>query len=180
MACAVSSCTRTKRGRNCGGLWVMHEIRHPSQHLSWLSRLDKWLPFPRLVFADLGDGCGGHYQCPWKWEHWYDGTPINSKRGIIAVNTRCDESEFAATLAHEWRHHWQWLSGWKNDSPQFVCANDADYDSAIRTFFSASQSERDALRFQEQVAPTGYAAEWQSLCGLYIPSKLFSFGGLHG
>jgi hypothetical protein len=155
------------------------EARFPSLELSWLNRIDKWLPIPRFVFADFGDeAASAHYCCPWPCEQIYEGKPIDRSRGIIAVNTRyCDDMQWvAASIAHEWRHHHQWHSGLKYDGEGFDTREGEDHDASVKRYFLQSKMERDAIMFEEKVHPSDIGQYWLSLIGLYEPRIIYSFG----
>ena len=51
------------------------------------------------------------------------------------------DSDIEHVLAHEHRHHWQLLSGWEYDAPNYTDG------SPVRDYFTTSRSELDAELF---------------------------------
>jgi hypothetical protein len=129
-----------------------------SLELNWLSRRDKQLILPDIVFHDFSE-CQGCYCQP----HWYgkavDGIEVKSRNGTIIVNPRTSSS-IAATMAHEWRHHWQYHRGVLGASRWIPTA--AGYWADIVQYFQIPH-ERDALEFECRVAPEDLNLEFLSI-----------------
>lgn len=128
-----------------------------SIELGWLAKGDKSLFLPELVFAEIPTG--GCYHAP---EHGVNEEyGCDARKGIIVVSTLYGSEVVAATLAHEWRHHWQWWSGIKFDYVPWI--GEEDYDSELRAYFKRSSTERDALRFEMKKAQAPHHDEWMSI-----------------
>jgi len=78
--------------------------------------MDKWLPYPSLVFAQGGYEGKTGYITP-RPNHEYpiekDDCGISTNNGVIIINTSHWNTDAGAraSLAHEWRHHWQHFNG---------------------------------------------------------------------
>jgi hypothetical protein len=136
-----------------------------SLELNWIRKVDKSLIMPEVVFSSL-DWAGGQYFRPFHGEELLiDGKHYPREHGLIEVSTiqNATDWEIAATLAHEWRHHWQachgiefaeafkWPHKFDND----------DYDDLIVKFFTLNTYEMDAVRFQHRY--TKIHDEWEEL-----------------
>jgi hypothetical protein len=123
-----------------------------SIELSWLARRDKWVPLPELVFTNDGNALyTGAYYRPQNWTLKINNKEICAKRGIIIINCEVYKFSVEATLAHEWRHHWQWFNGMIPETPidtSSLCWSDLDnWKKSIKTYFKQPH-EMDALRFE--------------------------------
>ena len=129
-----------------------------SIELGWLSRRDKGLPLPLIIFTPKLNGCSGYYSRPQNTESLVDGKFINLTNGLIV----CEEDDGVdGTIAHEWRHHWQLFHFGKNDNPiQFD--ESIDYDLAIKKYFK-DRMELDALLFSHRIAPNHSSEYWINL-----------------
>lgn len=100
---------------------------------------DKDIPKPKVVY-EKNDDMGGVYHHPDK----------NYKYGLIKI---CDisESEEEETLAHEYRHHWQYFNGVKDlneiDYNEYLRLFHSNYKLGIQLYFTESIIEMDALTF---------------------------------
>ncbi len=134
-----------------------------SLHLNWIRNIDKSLVIPTVIFSSTIN-VGGWYRPPDRSQIYVDGHYYDSCFGIIVVNATQPE-EFAGTIAHEWRHHWQAYHGWKFDGMSGASLidliNSAGYNKAIRKYFAESKSEMDALRFQYKYG--GIYKAWEEL-----------------
>jgi hypothetical protein len=74
---------------------------------------------------------------------------------IIEIDTNSDA---AATLAHEYRHHWQTYKFGKLNTPQW--SNKGDYKTSIVNYFKSCPYEMDALIYEIKMAPTDYNLLW--------------------
>lgn len=124
------------------------EVRNPNLYLSqFVPNSEKGLPVPRVAFAHLE--VGGYYCHPTDEERWVGSRPLDCRRGLIVVDVSEDQEE---ALAHEWRHHWQKMNGWKYDGVGWDCATpDDQYNQRIKEYFQRSRSEMDALLFSRRV-----------------------------
>lgn len=132
--------------------------RFPSLATRWLQRLDKWLPQSVVVVAQTR--YGGFYVRPQAGEYWICGRPIDARRGIICISESAKSEEEAETVAHEWRHHWQFWSGWQYDNLSWDALAPRGYEAAIISFFTGSRSEMDALRFSHERSPSPQTEQW--------------------
>jgi hypothetical protein len=130
--------------------------------LSWLYKHDKFLPAPKVVFAPVV-WCSGYYWHPCGGEREVMGSMHDGRKGLIVVSSAYSDGDTANTLAHEWRHHWQWCNGVKFDHTEWDSASPLGYWGAIKEFFRNSRTEYDALMFSLKVAPTKLTREWRGL-----------------
>jgi hypothetical protein len=113
---------------------------------------------PEILFVPL-EKASGCYIHPLKIEYPICGRYINLERGIIIVNPEWDDKETINSIAHEWRHHQQYLNGitfenhtgWKTTE---------DYKKNIITYFHSNKVEMDALLFSQKIASSDTSTEW--------------------
>lgn len=135
-------------------------MRFKSLELNWLSRYDKDLPLPEIVYSPdnvdfHGRRCGGCYYSPERNEYLFGDVYVPFDNGVILVGAREPEL-MIGTLAHEWRHHWQLHRGLAKDGSGYNQEDFASldtYNAAIRKYFRTQPHEMDALRFQFKHAP---------------------------
>jgi hypothetical protein len=114
----------------------------------------KWLPAPTIVVASktFCGNCDGMCFFPRK-EVFVDGRYYDARNGLLMIS----EVAHAGTLAHEYRHHWQWFAGYrKYDGASFECPVGGDYATyraAIVRYFAKSRYEWDALLYEIVKAP---------------------------
>ena len=134
-----------------------------SLELSWLGSDVKGYSLPALVFSARRD-VGGCYYHPERAEVLLDETHHDLTRGLIVISSVWPEL-IPSSIAHEWRHHWQFLNGWQYDGKAWNWdrVNQANYDAAIVSFFTQSRSERDALRFERRKSQNDSNEQWISL-----------------
>lgn len=121
--------------------------------LTWLPlSLRKNVTLPKVVLEEsAGQNYGGYYR--------------RDSFTIVAV-----ESEvIASTIAHEYKHHLQYISGTLQEPTDWNKLSSIGYNKAIRSYFRNNRSEMEALLFQEKHSPTDYGKFW--LKGLVIPNK---------
>ena len=128
-----------------------------SLETNWLSHFDKSLVRPEVVFchdpqAIEGESCGGFYSHPGRYELLIDGSCYDGRFGIIVVATRFGCTFARATIAHEWRHHWQIHNGIKFDNHEWHLPNSGSWEQVIKKYFRESASEMDALLFEHRIA----------------------------
>ena len=132
----------------------------PSLELNWLSRHDKDLPIPAVIWSPSGTDfhdvrCRGCYYRPLRQEFLVGERFEPFHNGAIIVSGQ-EPDLIAGTLAHEWRHHWQYFRGMLPDKVTFDMNlfDDPDsYDDAIKMYFESQKHEMDALLFQYRMAP---------------------------
>lgn len=128
--------------------------------LNWLRGIDKEISLPKVVYFESYD-YGGIYFHPMDEEIYVEGVYYDCKKGIIIVNTlEREDREVSATLAHEWRHHWQKVNGWKYDGIGWYSDEYSDYKADVIEYYTKSISEFDALLFEKKKTKADYASEW--------------------
>jgi len=131
--------------------------RNPSFDLRWLKPA-KDISLPLIVRGDFGPrSFGGRYTPPERAEDDSYSSPLPLDRGIIAVN--CNRLaringrhvEEADTIAHEFRHHEQFLRGynfratWTPNNLDWGYGE--EYDRNIRLYIRRNPTEQDAMRY---------------------------------
>jgi hypothetical protein len=132
-----------------------------SLELNWIRNEDKSLVLPTVVFAPLSS-YSGYYVSPRAGEREIEGGFYDLHFGLIVVSTLNPEN-VAATLAHEWRHHWQACNGWVYDGIGWHSQSPANYDRAIKEYFTRSRCEFDALRFEWRKARCEVNEYWRGI-----------------
>lgn len=129
----------------------MEIIKHSSIDLNWISRKNKQTTLPKLVYIESHSEYGGFYVRPDYYPFVYEGKEIPSDKGILFV---VDDCTTKATIAHEWRHHWQTLNGWKleYDNFNYVFSDSDIYKKEIIRYFKENIHEMDALIFENKYA----------------------------
>lgn len=127
--------------------------------LNFVARRDKSLPFPNLAFDEM-EGYAGFYVRPQEEEFIWREKIHDARRGVIFISTNYPEI-IASTIAHEWRHHWQFFNGFQMDGTSWN--SPADYDAAIVEYFTKSKSEADALRFQIRTVGWEKDDQWKEI-----------------
>jgi len=134
--------------------------------LYWLQRKAKDLIKPRVLVVpgyafEKYPGC---YYHPRKEGYgvYFEGRFILLDRGLIIVSESVDRDKdfLASTLAHEWRHHWQWFN-FKYRKPVVGFDYAIPYPEAIVKFYR-NRKELDALLFSHEVAPCDLTRLWKS------------------
>lgn len=126
----------------------MSELRQSELH--WLTRRYRGLLIPRVIVDDGLTETSGFYVRP-AHDIWLMANgSVSRSRGIIVVNGFCEP----CTLAHEYRHHWQWCTGIRFNHTEWELAG--TWEESISRFFSASWTERDALRFERKMYPSWF------------------------
>ncbi len=136
--------------------------------LHWLSKKEKDITLPNLLYTEVED-CGA---CYYPNKFFGNEVLINNKyydcsNGLIVVNTNelyGDKNEVENALAHEWRHHCQFLRNIYLENKIRYNFNDSEtYDENIVNYFLNDPTEMDALLFSLKVAPVEHCLEWQEL-----------------
>jgi hypothetical protein len=121
-----------------------------SLELNWIRNVDRTIPMPEVMYFPFTDAAGRYYN-PELGKEIYDadGKPFSLKYGVIAVSSKFPEL-IEETIAHEWRHHWQFFNGFKFDVSPINLFKKFSYEEALIRYFATSKTEMDALRFQYQ------------------------------
>ncbi len=136
-----------------------------SLELNWIKNEDKSLVMPEVVFSSVS-WAGGLYYHPEDMEVCINGKFYSLEFGLIEIGmTGIIES----TLAHEWRHHWQFFHYGVPDDylfswPQEISVD--EYDKALVKYFLSNPTEMDALRFQYK--HSHIYEEWEKLLYKYL------------
>ena len=121
--------------------------------LSWLPLSErKQITLPKVVFEEYNNQNYGGYQ-----------------QGNTLVIVQNSESNIPATIAHEYKHYQQEISGYKFPTNKLALFEKYSYNKAIRLYFRTQKHEMEALLFQERVAKSTVGTFW--LKGLVIPHK---------
>ena len=130
-------------------------VRFPSLETGWLHKYLPALPQPVVVYGPSRPDAEAVYYRPWRGEVEVLGRFFPGDRGIILL---AEPECVANTLAHEYRHHWQWHFGLRGVSTKFD--PDVEYWAEIKRYFNDSALERDALFFSHQVSPSWASELW--------------------
>ena len=135
----------------------MYLCSTPSLETRWLQRQEKWMSQPDVVYVDRNcsemSGGSGAYCQPRSQPIRVDGKEIvPGPGGIILIGIKHaslpEPIEFAATIAHEWRHGWQKQSGFEFDQDVELLRSQLPYEESLKRYFRGSKTETDALWFQ--------------------------------
>lgn len=126
--------------------------------LNWLAKADKDILLPIVVFADIQ--YEGYLCKPEKKEVLIDGRYYSLNRGIIVMNDMQNDDDIPATLAHEWRHLWQFYNSFVYDGKDWNTNDKISYRKRIIEFFTTSYHEYDALLFELNKSPYDLNREW--------------------
>jgi hypothetical protein len=134
--------------------------------LNWLRKGHKEIDLPEVIYISPKIGYSAAYYRPVKEEIFIEGRYYNREKGIIVLvdNRREEDKGFASSIAHEWRHHWQFhkgfllpLSAKRPYDPEKAAEN---YKREIIQFFKQNSDEMDALLFSVRKVPCDYELEW--------------------
>ena len=134
-----------------------------SLELNWLSRSEKSLILPVVVFTEKVTSYGGMYHTPRKGEVLIQEKYYPLDKGLIEISTHFNDD--ANSIAHEFRHHWQFLNGWKlqDGIPWDFSFSPENYERNIKLYFTSSKSEMDAFLFQCKMTKSYTNDYWKSL-----------------
>lgn len=121
-----------------------------SLELNWIrKKVDKTIPMPEVIFWPLTT-CSGKYYPPEEGHEIFDldDRPHSMCYGAIIVNPEFGDEETQHTIAHEWRHHWQYYHGIDFGKSPIKAFDTMEYEDALLKYFTTSDTELDALRFQ--------------------------------
>lgn len=120
--------------------------------LGWLSKGDG-LCWPEMVFDAESDNFSGQYFHPEENAFLYvpDGRRFSLKKGLILISCSGDKdiNDIETTIAHEYRHHWQYHN-WGEEKTSISFDHDDDRAMKLLKHYSGSFQEFDALRFEIQ------------------------------
>ena len=126
--------------------------------LHWLAKADKYILMPPVIFADIA--YGGYFRFPDKKEVLVGDKYYPVDRGLIVISETHSE-QFKSSIAHEWRHLWQYYQrGEPKSTSQWNLKSSSSYRKQIVDFFISDPSEYDALLFQLKKAPDDVARQW--------------------
>lgn len=139
-----------------GGIQLDSELR-------WLTKKYKSLPSPKLVIDSFssGDfnGFVGMYIPPGSSDYINSNYElIKNVSGLILVDEDSLDLDYLATVAHEFRHHWQYCKNFNMDGYQpyswytSMMKNLPKWRSLV--VYSSSDIELDALEFELKMWPT--------------------------
>lgn len=135
--------------------------------MKWIN-LDKTLPKIPIIYAEI-EGAAGLYYPPDDYEVEIDGKLYDCSKGLIQIQPG-DSKDEAATIAHEWRHHWQFYHGVQFYDWEWEPTD--DYEQSIIDYFKCPY-ELDALRYELKIAPSDCTEGWADLLGIYIPKRKY-------
>jgi len=128
---------------------------------NWLSRKHKQLPACKIIFTDEIRVGGYYVQNPRK-ERYVESIPVYPGSDYIIIGHDCDRLPLESIIAHEFRHHWQFMNGWKYDGLGW--AGTKDYDKEITNYFHYSFSEIDALLYEIKLFPCPHSVNVLNMC----------------
>jgi len=130
------------------------KIKHPSLELGWLPK-PKQMSLPHMVFEEE-ENCSGKYYLPFDGQVLINGKYYDCDNGLISVGP---DKDIASTIAHEFRHHQQLMSGIDLGGTSFENTS-GTYKDRIVEYFSKSITELDALIFEVNHYPDKTNQEW--------------------
>jgi hypothetical protein len=132
-----------------------------SLELRWIHKKAKDLLYPDVLYVPKLENKSGCFYHPNKKQELLVGNRIyDLSKGLILISESDDSRELPNTIAHEWRHYWQFCKMGKIKGIPFD--NKIPYQKAIKKFFEYS-IERDALLFSHKFAPSPLSDYWMGL-----------------
>lgn len=132
-------------------------LRNPSLEFNWLpNSMCKGLSTPRVFVLD-DNRWGGFYVHQTLKRFVFPSLDIDLSEGAAIVLCATPS---AGSIAHEYRHHWQRESGYKLGNSVWSQKPGESYAASIRRYFRTFWWEREALRFQNRVAPDHWSLQW--------------------
>lgn len=116
----------------------------PSIELKWL-KPDKQISLPDIVYGRIPSQ-GAYYEPRWA-EVEIDGRNYSLEKGLIVIDDSPD-ALIKSTLAHEFRHHMQYLHGVFEIYDVKLFNRNIPYNDAIIDFFTTCPYEFDALIYE--------------------------------
>jgi hypothetical protein len=130
-----------------------------SLELRWIGKQAKDIILPPILFIPRTIGCGAYFCIPRDSERLINGRYYDLSKGLIVVGEHNNSNETSNTIAHEWRHCWQFFNV-KNAFKTVQKFNyKISYEKAIIEFFK-SPKELDALLFSHKFAPSPVSDDW--------------------
>jgi len=130
--------------------------------LHWLGRLDKDIHWPLIVYTKTEE-YGGCYVYPANEEEVVDGKYYSLNKGLIIVSLLNDNNHpnfIINTIAHEWRHHYQYYKGWYKYRINRYWNECEKYQTNIINYFNRLPQEMDAFLFSLKRYPDEVTLEW--------------------
>jgi len=122
-------------------------------YLHWLWKKDKDLCIPEIIIGNNSQISGCYYH-PTRDQILLSDEIVDLSKGVIFIDESniINEEHFSQTLAHEWRHHWQYFNTCEYYECPFIF-DDCDYYECIVRFFKYNYYELDALLFELKSHP---------------------------
>jgi len=141
-----------------------------NRELDWLSKKYKGTPVPEIVYSGTIE-YGGCYYDPYTsidgkhYEICINNKMFNSKNGVIEIGHSCDDHHIQHTIAHEYRHHIQYMVGLINYDGigNYIDNNNMSYENFVKNYFLKSKYELDALLFAYKYVKSSTATYWMDL-----------------
>ena len=131
-----------------------------SLELRWIHKQAKDLLYPNLFYVPKLENCGGCFYYPQQREILLGQTFYDMSKGLIFITEEYSANELHNTIAHEWRHYWQYFK--KGPSRGIEFNGKIPYQKAIKQYFQ-NYSERDALLFSHKFSPSSISDYWMGL-----------------
>lgn len=125
--------------------------------LNWIAKKTITITKPVIAFENID--YGGCYYPPSKCEILVNDRHYTLDKGLIIINPT-ETKEIVNCIAHEWRHHLQFMTGIKPESIEWDYKN-GDYEQSIIDYFTKSKTEMDALLYSNKYAPSELSILWQ-------------------
>ena len=125
-------------------------VRYPERVFRWC-RTQKDISAPPVIEMAAA-GFSGQYYPIEHAEVCLGGRHWSLAKGLIVLNTVAisDHHDEADVIAHEWRHHWQFLHGWKYDGKPPInheWGGGETWRQNVKRYYTTSKSELDAMHF---------------------------------
>ena len=122
-----------------------------------LARPDKQIILPPVVlYENIPYNSDGMYVFPENGEIMIGEKFYPLDRGLIIISPTAEDFH----LAHEYRHHWQFMQGWEYDGPG-GWQQKGTYKESIINFYMNSRSEMDAHLYSLPWAKKDAPLQWQ-------------------
>jgi hypothetical protein len=141
-----------------------------SLEFRWIGKKAKDLILPSVLFVPRISWCSAYFCLPENSERLINGRYYDLSKGLIVIGEHNDSNETANTIAHEWRHCWQFF----NVKGAFKIIQKFNYKisykKAIVKFFK-NPNEFDALLFSHKFAPSPVSENWLDMIHHSQPVK---------
>jgi hypothetical protein len=126
------------------------KLSNPSLLFNWLP-ITKGLSVPRVFVVPTYEYGGAYFRRTTERTVLKDlDVDLKESAVILLPETNADD---AATIAHEFRHHWQAENCWPIQEFKIFDFSFHNYDREINRFFKTQPAEMDALKFQAKMCP---------------------------